>query len=524
MPWQQLQSLLALVLLVTVVGQEQKAASLEEISEEESTTKEDWEQWIADGREGSMELPGQETVFAPGHWDTAAFHTTNVLSGLEFGAISVPSYRGPGNSDLRSNRELPILLWWSENLFPHFPGDTERIDCLHSSCLVTKNKKVKTQKRTKSVIFYGTDFRAYEAPLPRLPHQTWALFHEESPMNNYALSHLPGIMLFNYTATFRRESDYPLSLQWLPSISYLQNPAVPLADKNRWRRDGYAPVLYMQSHCDVPSDRDRYVQELMKYIQVDSYGKCLNNQKLPHKRLEDTSTATTEDSEFLAFVSRYKFHLAMENAICPDYMTEKLWRPMHLGAIPIYRGSPSVRDWMPNNISIIVVDDFVSPKVLAEFIESLDRDDAAYLKYLEYKKPGGITNQFLLDSLEQREWGVNDMSRPNYLNGFECFVCDWENRRVAAERTHRRSPEKASSPEPHIANNNHMGCPMPVPGFGNVEELPENDSWKQMWIQDYWQSLDQSEALTAMIHRNESDLGKFWDYMHEIFIKRNRGH
>lgn len=49
-------------------------------------------------------------------------------------------------------------------------------------------------------------------------------------------------------------------------------------------------------------------------------------------------------------------------------------------------------------------------------------------------------------------------------------------------------------------------------------------SWKEMWLQDYWQSLDQSEALTAMIHHNESHQGKFWDYMHEIFLKRTRQH
>lgn len=131
-------------------------------------------------------------------------------------------------------------------------------------------------KRTASIIFYGTDFRAYEAPLPRLRHQTWALFHEESPMNNYLLSHGPGIRLFNYTATFRRESDYPLTLQWLPSLDYLLAPvAVSLAEKNRLRREGLAPVLYMQSHCDVPSDRDRYVQELMKYIQVQCRDTCM---------------------------------------------------------------------------------------------------------------------------------------------------------------------------------------------------------------------------------------------------------
>ncbi|KAJ1143262.1 hypothetical protein NDU88_009573 [Pleurodeles waltl] len=476
------------------------------------------------GHTRDLKPPAEEGFLMLDHRESAPFQPSHPLAGREFESMTIASYRGPGNNDSRRNKELPILLWWSESIFPHFPGDTERIDCPRGSCLVTKNKKVQLYKRTKSIIFYGTDFRAYEVPLPRLPHQTWAVFHEESPMNNYVLSHLPGITLFNYTATFRRESDYPLSLQWLPSIEYLQNPAVPLIEKNEWVKGGHGPVLYIQSHCDVPSDRDRYVQEFMKYIQVDSYGKCLNNRKLPNVRLEDTSTATTEDPEFMLFVSKYKFHLAMENALCQDYMTEKLWRTMHLGAIPIYRGSASVQDWMPNDHSVILVDNFPEPRVLAEFIESLNRDNAKYLRYLEYKKPGGVTNKFLLESLEGREWGVNDMTAPNYLSGFECFICDQENARIAEERKHRKSAGKLPTPAPRIAKYSHMGCPMPVPGFGNVEDLPESDSWKQMWLQDYWQSLDQAEALGAMLRQNETEQGRFWDYMHDIFLRRNIQH
>ncbi|XP_043929956.1 alpha-(1,3)-fucosyltransferase 11 [Protopterus annectens] len=451
-----------------------------------------------------------------------AFEPLNTFSGMDVRVV--PSYQGPGNNDSRLNRELPILLWWNAELFPHFPHDTERIDCPTSSCMTTTNKKVKLHRRTTAIIFYGTDFRAYEAPLPRLPHQSWALFHEESPMNNYILSHRVGISLFNYTATFRRESDYPLSLQWLPTLQYLLKLPVPLAEKNRWRREGYAAVLYLQSHCDVPSDRDRYVKEFMKYIQVDASGKCLHNKVLPSERLEDTATATGEDSEFMDFISRYKFHLALENAICNDYMTEKLWRPMHLGAVPVYRGSPVVQDWMPNNHSIIIIDDFDSPKQLADFINFLDQNDEEYLKYLDYKNTGGITNQDLLDTLEKREWGVNDMTKPNYLNGFECFVCDKENERLAAVKRHKKSAKEVPAPEPRIAEYNHMGCPMPIPGYGKVENVPDNDSWKQMWPQDYWQSLDQAEALQAMIQRNETDPGRLWDYMHEIFSRRKMHH
>ncbi|XP_032088203.1 alpha-(1,3)-fucosyltransferase 11 isoform X1 [Thamnophis elegans] len=450
------------------------------------------------------------------------FQPAQLHAGLRVAAA--PSFRGPGNGDRRANRELPILLWWSGGLFPHFPGETARIDCPRGSCLATKQRRVRAHRRTRSLLFYGTDFRAYEAPLPRLPHQTWALFHEESPMNNYLLSHGAGIRLFNHTATFRRQSDFPLSLQWLPDLTYLRHPPLRgLPEKDRLRRDGLAPLLYLQSHCDVPADRDRYVRELMKYIQVDSYGRCLNNQKLPNMRLMDTSTATTEDSEFMNFISKYKFHLAMENAICPDYMTEKLWRPMHVGAIPVYRGSPSVRDWMPADHSIILIDDFGSPKELAEYIDYLDRNSDEYLKYLKYKSPHGITNQFLLENMRKREWGVNDMSLPNYLNGFECFVCDRENARLNAEREHKKTHGKSLAPEVHIAQNTHMGCPSPAPGYGNIEDIPDGDRyWKEMWLQDYWQSLDQGEALTAMIHQNETHQGKFWDYMHKIFLKRTQ--
>eukprot|EP00062_Callorhinchus_milii_P001575 gi/632936830/ref/XP_007896257.1/ PREDICTED: alpha-(1,3)-fucosyltransferase 11 [Callorhinchus milii] len=339
-------------------------------------------------------------------------------------------------------------------------------------------------------------------------------------MNNYVLSHAAGIGLFNYTATFGRRSDYPLSLQWLPSRRYLlAAAAAPLGEKQRLRGRGYAPVLYLQSHCDVASDRDRYVRELMEHIQIDSYGQCLHNKDLPSHRLVNTLTATTEDSEFMRFIANYKFHIAMENAICDDYMTEKLWRPMHLGSVPIYRGSPVVQDWMPNDHSIILIDSFPSPKDLADFINYLDQNDEEYLKYLEYKQPGGLTNTFLLESLEKREWGVNDMSKPNYLNGFECFVCDRENERLQAERAHRKLPDSVPLPVPRRAAYDHMGCPVPTPGYGSDDEIPANDSWKQMWQQDYWQSIDQAEALTTMIHHNETDAGRLWDYIHQLMSK-----
>lgn len=54
------------------------------------------------------------------------------------------------------------------------------------------------------------------------------------------------------------------------------------------------------------------------------------------------------DTKFYKLMAKYKFTLAMENSICDDYITEKLWRPLHLGSVPIVLGSPKVQVWQDN--------------------------------------------------------------------------------------------------------------------------------------------------------------------------------
>jgi len=71
-------------------------------------------------------------------------------------------------------------------------------------------------------MFYGSNFDLIDLPLPRngLIHD-WALLHEESPKNTPALSHIAALELFNFTATFSRNSHFPLTLQYLKSADAL---------------------------------------------------------------------------------------------------------------------------------------------------------------------------------------------------------------------------------------------------------------------------------------------------------------
>ena len=131
-------------------------------------------------------------------------------------------------------------------------------------------------------VYYGTDFNPKNLPMPRKPEHEWALLHEESPKNNYIFSFMEALELFNHTATFSRHSDYPLvtqhieSKEWLESKKYL----VPTPEKNQYLGE-LAPILYVQSDCYTPADRDSYVKMLMQEIKVDSYGTCLQNKHLP---------------------------------------------------------------------------------------------------------------------------------------------------------------------------------------------------------------------------------------------------
>lgn len=54
------------------------------------------------------------------------------------------------------------------------------------------------------------------------------------------------------------------------------------------------------------------------YIDVDIYGKCGN------------LTCSHENDCFDDLAEDYKFYLAFENALCPDYVTEKFFRTLRL--------------------------------------------------------------------------------------------------------------------------------------------------------------------------------------------------
>lgn len=259
------------------------------------------------------------------------------------------------------------------------------------------------------------------------------------------------------------------------------------------KTENLASVVYLQRDCNPPSDRDSYVQELMKYIKIDSFGPCLNNKKMPssidgfHK---------LNDEAYYKFLARYKFHISFENAICKDYMTEKLFRPLEIGVVPIYMGSSDARRFMPNDHSAIFVSEFESPKELAKYLNELDNDDSKYNEYLQHHHKG-IENDWLVKTIEDRKWRIHGPSdKVNFMHrmhaGLECDLCNL----IIKRRDNDIVPSKNL-----IGLPSHMGCPEPITSLKSRSHVNISAG--------YWEGFHEAKALKEMLLANETNSRNF---------------
>lgn len=80
-----------------------------------------------------------------------------------------------------------------------------------------------------------------------------------------------------------------------------------------------------------------------------------------------------------------KFHLALEHSSQNGYMSEKVWQALRVGSVPIYYGAPEARFFLPPH-STIFLRDYPSYDALIDYLLYLDRNDSAYLEYLQWRQ------------------------------------------------------------------------------------------------------------------------------------------
>lgn len=199
---------------------------------------------------------------------------------------------------------------------------------------------------------------------------------------------------FDYIFDYHLDSDVPL----LYTYSFFNFSTLPLPLEEKGQ-DGRGLAVAFISNCDAVNDRLDILKDLMKYIKVDSYGKCVHNKEIYEEDKLDFSKERIDlyrsksHVEKTNIIRKYKFTLAFENISERDYVTEKFFQPLEIGSIPVYYGAPNIADFAPKH-SYINVQDFNSTKALADYLKYLDENDEAYESYFAWKKNNNFGKKF----------------------------------------------------------------------------------------------------------------------------------
>ncbi|KAG0369814.1 Alpha-(1,3)-fucosyltransferase 11 [Mortierella sp. AD032] len=178
-------------------------------------------------------------------------------------------------------------------------------------------------------------------------------------------------------------------------------PRIDLQEKNRLRglgkeNGGRASAVWITTgtgteglSCqDAPSGRENYMRELVKVMDVDIYGPCMNNTAWPVH--PDTQRPYTTQE----IMAEYKFVFALERVNCQDYVTQHLADALTVGAVPIVDGPADYTRFLPSANAFVQIHSFTAPEQLAQEIDRLDRNDTLYIERMSYRRghAGGAGN------------------------------------------------------------------------------------------------------------------------------------
>ena len=210
-------------------------------------------------------------------------------------------------------------------------------------------------------------------PLPPIQSVPWILQTRENPVYTPVLKDTGFMSQFNLLKSYRLDSDFPDPSVLLPKLT----PPIPFRNKT-------GLIMAALSNCEAV--RTEYMRQLMKFVQVDSYGGCLKNTRGLVGRY---GTDFKDAKSILA--RRYKFTLVFFNQDCDYFVDAQLHHAWDAGSVPIVMATDKLDEFLPGpylSHSVIKVRDFKSPQLLADYVKYLSNNEAEYNKYLEWKWKG----------------------------------------------------------------------------------------------------------------------------------------
>ncbi|QQP31686.1 Uncharacterized protein FKW44_025367 [Caligus rogercresseyi] len=280
----------------------------------------------------------------------------------------------------------------------------------YRNCYLTSDKFPQTQlSKYSGVIYHARDIceRGHDPGILNLRHQIKGpimFFLLESPVHDCALDFWRFNHVFNWTISYRRNSDFFLPYNGFEAKTKMGNIR-SVGHINLKRK----LVFWLVKNMGSPGGRDTYIQELEKHIRVDRWGGGTKHHCPPETEGRGCKAQLAQ---------RYKFYLAFENSLCKDYVTEKFFDILKFDVVPVVYGLSNYSAFAPPH-SFIDARDFSSPKSLGEYLTYLDNNDEEYLKYFKWKEEyhlmgfQAISGKVLCDMCERINH-LDDLRRPAY--------------------------------------------------------------------------------------------------------------
>ncbi|KAH6940463.1 hypothetical protein HPB50_000070 [Hyalomma asiaticum] len=299
---------------------------------------------------------------------------------LEFSwVVGCYKFRGvlatPSSADDVNITDVKILFWTASHESWYHPlNESVRgmvpFDGCKVPCFVTRDRSL--VRSVDAVVFHDRDTNADDLPSYRNERQRWVYWNMEAPPHSRPdrMARLGGV--FNWTYTYRLDSDAPH-----PYFSFVnKSTQVPTASVNvkaapSVRTNRSKLVVWVVSFCRTPSHREAYVAELRKHVAVDVYGRC-------------GSLNCTDSPCQARFGEKYYFYLAFENSLCHEYVTEKFYDALKHGMVPVVLGNYA-RTLAPPG-SYIDALRFRTPRKLASHLKTVAANSTLYERYFAWKR------------------------------------------------------------------------------------------------------------------------------------------
>ena len=205
--------------------------------------------------------------------------------------------------------------------------------------------------------------------LPRIEGQRWIGWSLESEAI-YTQSRDPAIRgHLDGFLSHRRDDEFPSLYVKRAHRQELRRPAVEKTEP--------APAVFVNSSPLQSNSRLELARDLGLHFPIDRYGKLYPNRVFEGPDLGRETKLRT--------LARYRFTLAFENSTTPDYVTEKIYDALIAGSVPIYLGTPAIRDYLPSEHCALLVEDYPDTASLARHVLALCNDEAAYQELLDWK-------------------------------------------------------------------------------------------------------------------------------------------